>query len=357
VRPALGALAVATLAGVCVLGWYEPEAVPLLVALAGGFGLALYLRRRLVRMAGNSQRSNVLLADVPIAKPASWWRTIADVLRPSLEQNPVLWCEWRCRRASGWMRGIGRLYAVIAVGLGIMAVGQSTRMWRIDNEVPALVNAFVVALGMLLLSVSSVSALAEDRARGTLEILLTTPLRTRSIVWGKWWGAFRRVPLLVVLPFIVAVVVAATGDSGRAGFHSFGKPAGIVLLVLLVLAYGAAITGLGLVLALWIRQAGRAIALSVTAYVLVTVGWVFALMAVFSGANMETGRGLALASPFWGAGVVTVAIEEHSFSDNVLGWAALWVVVYGAAASLLLIILLNQFDRCLGRVNQAEDFG
>ena len=42
--------------------------------------------------------------------------------------------------------------------------------------------------GMLLLSASAPTALAEERARGSLDVLLATPLSTRSIVVGKWLG-------------------------------------------------------------------------------------------------------------------------------------------------------------------------
>ena len=64
----------------------------------------------------------------------------------------------------------------------------------------AIVNGFQVAVGLLLLSVTAATSLAEERARGSLDLLLSTPLSTRQIVLGKWLGAFRVVPLLVILP-------------------------------------------------------------------------------------------------------------------------------------------------------------
>ena len=42
-------------------------------------------------------------------------------------------------------------------------------------------NGFQAAVGLLLLSVTTPAALAEDRARGSLELLLSTPISTRSL--------------------------------------------------------------------------------------------------------------------------------------------------------------------------------
>ena len=42
---------------------------------------------------------------------------------------------------------------------------------------------------------------------------MATPLPTRAIVWGKWWGAFRAVPPLLVLP--VVLTTALSFQTGR----------------------------------------------------------------------------------------------------------------------------------------------
>ena len=56
---------------------------------------------------------------------------------------------------------------------------------------------------------------AEERVRGSLDVLLATPLSTRSIVWGKWWGTFRAVPLLAICPGAVAAVLAQESPAGK----------------------------------------------------------------------------------------------------------------------------------------------
>ena len=61
-------------------------------------------------------------------------------------------------------------------------------------------SMFQVSLGLLLLSVSAATSLAEERVRGSLDVLLCTPLSTRSILVGKWWGSFRQAAHVLVWP-------------------------------------------------------------------------------------------------------------------------------------------------------------
>ena len=78
-----------------------------------------------------------------------------------------------------------------------------------------MINGLQVGAGLLLLSVSAATSLAEERQRGSLDVLMATPLSTRSIVLGKWWGAFRGVPPLTVLPVLLAAALAT-----HTGSHS-----------------------------------------------------------------------------------------------------------------------------------------
>ena len=124
------------------------------------------------------------------------------------------------------------------------------------------VNAWQVAIGLLLLSVSAPMALAEERDRGSLDVILATPLATREIVWGKWWGTFALVPRLLIFPTWIVVGLAMVSENWLAPLLMLG----------LILAYAAAITSLGLALATWVPRLGRAVAWSVTAYALAAIG-------------------------------------------------------------------------------------
>src|SRR5262249_52456324 len=161
--------------------------------------------------------------------------------------------------------------------------------------VAAQVNAWQVAIGLLLLSVSAATSLAEERDRGSLDVIMTTPLTTREIVWGKWWGTFAMIPRLAILPIWVAAGASMITGGGL----------GLVLMIGLILAYAAAITSLGLALATWIPRLGRVITVSVMTYILVAVGWPLVLevlpaLPAFRGTPFQPPpdwHGLILASP------------------------------------------------------------
>ena len=191
----------------------------------------------------------------PDPAPVRWLRRLG----PSLDGNPVLWREWHRKGASGWGRGIWRLYAL---AFGVAAVLPALQSNATRAEILGVaVSAVGVMIGLLLLSVSAATPLAEERQRGSLDVLLATPLPTRSIVLGKWWGTFRTVPRLAVLP---ASIAFSLGDAD----HRW--PA--ILVAALMLAYGAAITSLGLAIATWVPRMGRAMTLTIMGYVAMTVG-------------------------------------------------------------------------------------
>ncbi len=110
---------------------------------------------------------------------------------PSLDGNPVLWREWHRSRPSRFLRAVWLIYA----GLGVIWVLMVLRLEaRPGREIVAAMNTFQVAVGLLLLSVSAATSLAEERVRGSLDVLMSTPLSTREILAGKWWGSFRLAP-------------------------------------------------------------------------------------------------------------------------------------------------------------------
>ncbi len=207
-------------------------------------------------------------------------------------------------------------------------------------------NGFQCAVGLILLSLVTPAALAEERARGSLEILLSTPLSTRSLVLGKWLARYRVVPWLALLPGVLAVVQAIPT----------GRWIGVPLAIGTVLAHGAAVTSLGIALATWVPRLDRAVTLSAAASVFVTVAWVPLMTLIFLG-HRDLSMGMAAASPLFGLGVLTAAIADASPTDWPLrvGWALSWVLFFGMAALGLLLATLATFDRSLGRISPRGD--
>jgi ABC-type transport system involved in multi-copper enzyme maturation permease subunit len=252
---------------------------------------------------------------------------------PPIDFNPVLWREWHRSRPSRWGQVVGGLFLAGAVTASICAIVAPRSTYAM-----AWVNGLQVAIGMLLLSVTASTSLSEERARGSLDVLMATTLSTRQIVLGKWLGTFRLVPSLAILP----VIVVLCGDPSK----SYYVPT-VLLTLAFVFACGAAITGLGLAMATWCARLGRAVALTVSCYVLVTVGWMMMGTWLWRGPDSE---GLMMASPFFFAGELAADLCNSGNGRSHIGWAIFWTLVYLSAALAFLIATLLTFNRCLGRV-------
>jgi ABC-type transport system involved in multi-copper enzyme maturation permease subunit len=280
-----------------------------------------------VRQASGSQR-----------RPGKRWLSRLGMPTPMLDRDPMLWREWHRREPSRWGRAIWWLYAAISTAFVLLAIFK-------DPGFSPGVGAFSVSIGLLMISVSAATALAEERSNGSLDILMTTPLSSRSILLAKWRGAYRLVPRLAVLPGVLAF-----GSTLATGHGLLAIPM-TVLIFALVLAYGALLTSLGLALAVWQPRLGRAVGLSVGCYLIVTVIYpTIVLMATHAGPGDLTRLWV---SPFFGIfiplGWVTWS-WGHGFTIGTrLVAMTVWVALTSLAAYILLKMTLVSFDRVLGR--------
>jgi ABC-type transport system involved in multi-copper enzyme maturation permease subunit len=296
----------------------------------------LRLRAVILSQTNRSQRRRPALA-----RPSLWrFRFWA-----SLDRNPILWRECHRKRPSRWSLGVWSIYVLAAALCTILAIAQTAGPFK--HDAAPFVNAFQVSIGLLLLSVSAVTALAEERVRGSLDALLATPLSTASIVWGKWWGTYRRVPFLAVLPAFLAGTLAA----------DFGEWVAVVLLVGLILAFGAAVTSLGLAPATWIPRLGRAVGANVVLFVLVTISPVCLILLFRWGGPINHLEEFAVASPWYGPGLLTAVVDrphyggpDHKFEL----WTCFWILAYGVVAAGLLAATMASFNRCLGRMTASH---
>jgi ABC-type transport system involved in multi-copper enzyme maturation permease subunit len=234
------------------------------------------------------------------------------------------------------------VYVFLAVGFSVLSLRWIWAPSGAFRELPAVINGFQASIGLLLLSVTSATSLAEERTRGSLDVLLASPLPTSSIVWGKWWGAYRSVLVLAILPTLVAALLASNS----------GRWIGPLVILGLFLAYGAAITSLGLALATWIANLGRALALCVGAVVGVTVGSLPVVMSIFPDHGPSTPC-IAMVSPFFGIGYYSDVVAGHERPETwplATGFALFWIAVYAMSALVLGIAARDTFDRCLGRM-------
>ena len=206
---------------------------------------------------------------------------------PSLDENPVLWREWRRGRPTLLARIVWAVYISLALAgtaAGLVAIDAGRTG---GPDLLAMVNGLQATFGLLLVSLAAPTVLAEERVRGSLDVLMATPIPTDRIVLGKWWGAFRTVPALVLLPVIgtflmllmrpdLAIVRGRFGQS-PAPVDNLDRIALVILPAGLLLAQGAAVTSFGLALATWVARIGRAVAISVASFAAFAFGWLVLL--------------------------------------------------------------------------------
>ena len=283
-----------------------------------------------------------------------WWPG------PSLDKNPVLWREWHRNRPSRVTRIVWGLYIALTsvFSLAIIRDGMTSPTGP-SNGVAAVVNALQVMIGLLLLAASAGTVLSEERVRGSLDVLLATPMTTRSIVWGKWWGAFRRVPWLAFWPTLVACSLLRPDTPGW-------MVALVYLIPLLIIAQGAALAGLGLALATWISRPGRAVAWTISALVASVIGWPIVGFTLFSISRTSKSNGkldgllvFVMGSPFYNAVMPTVGLENRGvgrmpvpMENGIWVGSIFWTVSYASIAAGLYVATLLTFDRCLGRTSE-----
>jgi ABC-type transport system involved in multi-copper enzyme maturation permease subunit len=345
-----------------ILCMFAPELDPtqnLLGVQAAFLGVTSLLALGLMNLAAvNVRRVALGQASRPARRerPGGAGRLVALLPGPPLDGNPVLWREWHRKRPTRWTGRLWTLYACVSflASAWVILEFYVAPSWS-DAQFAGLVNGWEVAIGLLLLSISAPLALAEERERGSLDVIMATALPTRTIVWGKWLGAYATVPRLAILPiWVTTALVMVTGSWSH-----------LVLLIGLIFAPAAVITSLGLALATLIPRTGRAVAVSVLAYVMMTAGW-STLLIVLSppwrpaavSNRVDPGGVLQLLNPYYGVSRVTQAAGAsglwsgwmYSWIDVDFIWALLTIGIHLAIAAVWLTATLLSFDRCVGRV-------
>ena len=295
----------------------------------------------LAALSTSKLRAETLHRQARPAKRAKARRSASGLLRwigqgaPALDDDPILWREWHRKRPSSFTRAIWWTYAVI---------GTLFTVTNLFGRNAPLVNAFQASIGLLLACVGAATSLAEERVQGGLDVVLATPLASSRIVLGKWWGAFRIIPRLAILPGLLVFLLGLRR-------HPLPETLMITALVVgLMLAYGATFTGLGLLIAIHQPRQGRAVALTVACYLAVTLAYPAIVLPIF---NLAPRDSLPLwPSPFFGIIVPTIAIDRPSpgLDEVAPAFAFGFLASEALVAFVLLKASLGSFDRALGRV-------
>jgi len=315
--------------------------------------------RRVVIGQGDAPRKNRHRADAPL-------RILNLIPGPPLDADPILWREWHRKRPGKWTGRAWMVYGVVSILASALAIyGFFTDPMSLGTRAFAtLVSVAGVTIGLLLLTISATTSLGEERDRGSLDVIMTTPLSSASIIKGKWLGTFAMVPRLAILPLWI--------NSGLA-LISGEWPAPFVLLGL-ILAYSAVIASLGLALATWIPRVGRAIATALFVLVFLNALLIYghryisdyfgmtASMRYYGWNSGPSQDWLLLGSPIHGITEVSNWAGRLPWRNDVNTWdyhlgrntaytaALIWVAGLSGFAGLMYAATIASFDRCLGRM-------
>jgi ABC-type transport system involved in multi-copper enzyme maturation permease subunit len=282
---------------------------------------------------------------------------------PSLDGNPVLWREWHRARSPRLS-----LLLVILVGSTIVAsAARAIEIWNLGVHSYVLsdwgyegIYAYLILVlfaGGVLAAVAPMS-LSEERRRGSLDVLMTTPTSGAAIVLGKWLSLARTVPWLAAGPCFLALALAHSPSARWRGwdfdilwedrFYACG------LLAATILAHGSAVISLGLALATWLRRETRAIGVSITAFVLLSVVWP-SLCLVLMDQHRQRGEYLAIgaaASPIYAVtALVTELCRPDEWWKEKIADITMSTAGVAVAAFLLLLTTMAMFDRQMGRMH------
>ncbi len=302
-----------------------------------------------------------------LGRRLAWLRgKLGEGWGPKLDRDPVLWREWHRNRATRWSKVVWSGFGLIS-GLAcslIIYYKLARAPGPFINGTHGFVLGLIVTVGLLFVSTSIASVLAEERARGSLDVLMSTPVSTRAILRAKWWGAFRRIPWLIFWPALLGIIFAIVDDLNGTSATTLG------LVPVLILAQGAALVSLGLALATWIKRPGQATGWTITGLVFMVVGWPIVgellpkhrLITNQAGHDLRNNLiqlGLSMGSPFINvtgpyidAARTFVFVGTEYRRQAVLIHLVAWILIYGLGAWLLFELTVLTFDRCLGRASE-----
>jgi ABC-type transport system involved in multi-copper enzyme maturation permease subunit len=195
---------------------------------------------------------------------------------PAVGDRPMVWKEKYCggQRLAWWGRLLALLLVVCsfapAVGIWSEYVGatayQGKTLPRAVNDYVSGVGTAVACLAMLAAAVRGALAVQVEKDKGTLDGLLTSPLSTREILFGKWVGCLWGLRWLAVwIGTIYLIGVVAGGLS----------PLALPLLAVALLVYCGATAMIGL----WVSTAspssggGAAAGAVITSVILCLLHW------------------------------------------------------------------------------------
>lgn len=227
--------------------------------------------------------------------------------------NPVAWREARTKAAGGgltrWTIILGGFVACVALFVYYLNGTLQT------SEVPRWLSAVVIIqFGIVLIIATNTAAtsLTREKETKTLDILLTTPLTSRYILWGKLRGLVSFAAPMLLGPFVVLLLFGTYG-----AIREESPPAVWFESVLLLGGLLVVYTALACVLGLRVSLTSRSNATAVMA----SLGLLIILCGILSAAgtaliSASRGEFAAFVAPFTPFTSIGSLIDASSLFDK-----------------------------------------
>ena len=219
----------------------------------------------------------------------------------SVWANPVAWRE-AVTRASATSRGLGR-YVVIGGGLLaaiilLVSYVREPSVYTASFTAAWLANIVAIefALVLIIATNTAASALTKEKESNSLDLMLTTPLTSSYIIWGKLRGLVSFVVPLIAVP-VISLLMFAIAEMVRHPQQSVAFLETAIEIALLLVVFSAYACMLGLHFSLKQKKTIRAVIAAVGVLLLANIGAYFFWNAIVSSADV-LGAGLAPATPF-----------------------------------------------------------
>jgi ABC-2 type transport system permease protein len=212
-------------------------------------------------------------------------------------------------------------WMLIGVFLGLM--GYSFTLTLFNNKYATLVHIFFQAAGLLLLVVPLITmrSFAEERRHGTLELLLTAPVRESHVVLAKYLAAMAVLGTMIALTGAYAVVLGMYGTPEWGPIYS--GYLGLVLLASTLTALGlvasaltanqvvAALVAIGISFLLWTIDTLAAMLPTALERVLISLSLLARLTPFATGAMYLSDLGFFVSTTLLGLFLATRALARR----------------------------------------------
>jgi len=134
--------------------------------------------------------------------------------------------------------------AYIIIGVFLLLMGYSFTLTLFINKFATLIHIFFQSAGLLFLLVPIITMrlFAEERKQGTLELLLTAPVRESHVVLAKYLASMAVVLTMIALTGAYAIVLGLFGSPDWGPIYS--GYLGLALLASTLVSLGLTISAL-----------------------------------------------------------------------------------------------------------------